>query len=552
MAIDIEEVKRKFQIVHGNKYDYSRINLKKTSEKVEIICPIHGAFHQWYYDHLKGCGCSKCSSLANGASKRLTTEEFIKRANITHIFKYDYSSVVYKTSSDKVQISCPIHGIFDQLPSDHLSGKGCLRCQYQAHRERLTSNTEEFIKKAKKIHGELFDYSKVNYINGKTKVEIICDIHGSFLQLPNTHLNGKAGCPSCGNERKGISSRKTTTQFIEDARKVHGDKYDYDKVDYTKALQKVTITCPAHGDFEITPNDHTSSERGCPSCSAHVSKAEIKLEQFLDDHDIKYIRGSRKIISPLELDFYLPEYNLAIEHNGIYYHSENVGNKLKYYHLNKTKKCEELGIRLIHILETEMKDFSLIKSRLRNILGLTKYKLGARKCIIKKISKATAEKFVNKYHMEKYGRASVHLGMFYKNRLVQVGTFAKVRNTNDWKFEKVCSLKNFIIVGGVSKILKHFKSRYTPDKIVTFSDRRWNSDGVYDQLNFRKIKDTPPNYWYFDKKYVHKLYSRHDFTKKVLDKKLATYNSKLSEKENMIANGYDRIWDCGYRVFESD
>jgi hypothetical protein len=162
------------------------VDYKNTYTKIKIICPVHGIFEQRTSNHLRGQGCKQC-----GGTKKLTTEEFIKKAKTIHGDKYDYNLVDYKNTYTKVKIICPIHGVFKQKPSDHLRNNGCPEC---SGTKKLT--TKEFIEKAKAVHGDKYDYSLVKYKNTKTKVKIICPIHNTFEQRPNSHLKG-FGCPEC-------------------------------------------------------------------------------------------------------------------------------------------------------------------------------------------------------------------------------------------------------------------------------------------------------------------------------------------------------------------
>ena len=176
--------------------------------------------------------------------RRLTTEEFIKKAKEIHGDKYDYSKVNYIDVQTKVCIICPIHGEFWVKPNTHLNGKNCLKC---SHNYRPT--TEEWIARCVKRHGDRYDYSKVEYKRGSDKVCIICPEHGEFYPLPTNYRKGVSGCPKCNDIRKHKQFAKTTEQFIEDARKIHGDCYDYSKVDYYNKSGKVEIICPEHGSF---------------------------------------------------------------------------------------------------------------------------------------------------------------------------------------------------------------------------------------------------------------------------------------------------------------
>jgi len=191
--LTIEKFIKKSKIIHGNKYDYSLVEIDGVYNKVKIICPIHGIFKQSPNAHLRGYECKECGHLKTAEKKTLNTEKFIIKATKIHGDKYDYSLVEYKTAKIKVKIICPIHGIFEQTPTIHThktNKSGCLIC---GGTKKLT--TEEFIIKAKEIHGDKYDYSLVNYIRNNKKVKIICKKHGIFTQSPTNHMNG--GCPIC-------------------------------------------------------------------------------------------------------------------------------------------------------------------------------------------------------------------------------------------------------------------------------------------------------------------------------------------------------------------
>ena len=187
--------------------------------------------------------------------RRLTKEEFIKKARTVHGDKYDYSFVVYKNTDTEVKIVCPIHGDFWQRPHNHLHGAGCPTC---SGRERRTLDV--FLARSKAVHSDRYDYSKVNYKGAGEPVCIICPIHGDFWQKPIYHMNGN-GCPKCFGTPKS-----NTEQFIEKAKKVYGDQYDYSKVDYKGNKDKVCIICPKHGEWWVTPNNFLRGSR-CPECS---------------------------------------------------------------------------------------------------------------------------------------------------------------------------------------------------------------------------------------------------------------------------------------------
>ena len=182
-----EEFIKRARRVHGDKYDYSKVEYVGNHDNVCIICPKHGEFMQTPHAHLNGQGCPVC-----GGTKKMTTEEFIKRAREKHGDKYDYSRAEYVNAHAKLCIVCPEHGEFWQAPHKHLQNQGCPVCGVK----KKTSNREEFIKKAIEVHGDKYDYSRVVYVNAMKKICIVCPIHGEFWQRPQEHLYNN-GCPYC-------------------------------------------------------------------------------------------------------------------------------------------------------------------------------------------------------------------------------------------------------------------------------------------------------------------------------------------------------------------
>lgn len=194
-ALTKEEFIKRARIIHGDKYDYSLVDYVNSQVKVKIRCKTCGrVFEQIPNNHLNGKhGCRFCGN----KNKTFTKEEFVKRAKVAHGDKYDYSLADYMNSQTKIEIVCPEHGAFWQVPNSHLQGCGCMRCARKNFGSYHKLAKEEFIKRAREIHGNKYDYSLVDYVNSQTKVKIICPIHGEFWQRPALHCSRKDGCPSC-------------------------------------------------------------------------------------------------------------------------------------------------------------------------------------------------------------------------------------------------------------------------------------------------------------------------------------------------------------------
>lgn len=315
-----EDFIRRSKETHGDKYDYSETVYRGWDNNVQMRCKEHGIlFSIRAGNHFYGAeGCPECLKIKVSAANTKPLSKFIEQARKVHGDKYGYSKVVYRSTFDKVTITCPTHGDFEQTPSSHLAGYGCYWCGRESQSVKIKNTQADIIRRAKEVHGDKYDYSKVVYKGIHKKIIINCPKHGDFLQTPNTHLQGH-GCPECGNEEWLDKVTSTTEDFIERARDMHGNEYDYSLVDYVNQTTKVKIICKKHGVFEQTPHNHLHWQ-GCPKCSSSIG--ERRIMRYLEKHGIKYKHHHRvpykvpPIKSHFEIDFYLPDYGLFIEYNG--------------------------------------------------------------------------------------------------------------------------------------------------------------------------------------------------------------------------------------------
>ncbi len=534
-------------IIHDNKYDYSLVEYVNNKTKVKIICHIHGTFEQTPNNHLCGQGCKDCGKLTVTISKTLPIQEFINRSNIIHNNKYDYSLVEYINSKTKVKIICPIHGTFEQKPSSHLFGYGCRLCNI----DNTRSSIRDFIKNSNIVHNNKYDYSLVEYVDNKTKVKIICSTHGIFEQIPNSHLRGQ-GCKPCGVLIISSKKKLPTNDFINRSNIIHNNKYDYSLVEYVNSKTKVKIICPIHGTFEQTPNGHLGGQ-GCPNCTHSISSSEQEICNHIMSNNIQYIQSERSILCGKELDIYIQSHNLAIEFNGIYWHSERNG-KNRSYHLNKTKDCSTQNIHLLHIFENEWLDptkQSIWKSIINNKLGICSQKIFARKCQINEVDNKTTKQFLLNNHLQGHTPSSINIGLYYEDELISLMTFGKSRYNKKYQYELIrfCNKINTLVIGGASKIFKYFIRNYNPQSLISYADLRYSNGALYEKLGFNKLKNSSPNYFYFKINNASKLMSRVQFQKHKLQDKLEIFDPELTEYQNMLNNGYDRIWDCGNCVY---
>ena len=296
------------------------------------------------------------------------------------------------------------------------------------------------------------------------------------------------------------------------------------------------------------------------------SLKEIEIQKVFVDLDVPVERHNRTVLGGKELDLYSPAHNLAIEYDGIMYHSQGRFCKgaINDYpisgHLQKTRDCEKQGIQLLHIFDTEWLNplkRDIWKSMITARLGFTD-KIYARKTVIEQITSKDAEQFCEENHLQGGCRAKVNLALIDPEtcEIVSVMTFTPPRfnKTYDWELVRYCNKKYTSVIGGASKLLKYFREHYS-GSIISYANRRWSQGKLYENLGFTLIGESRPNYFYFitvggNKPADYVLHSRIEFQKAKLKDKLPVFDENLSEKDNMYMNNYRSIYDCGSKVYE--
>lgn len=378
---------KKCQYIYGDKYDYSKVEYKGGSsrtEKIEIICPTHGSFFK-FIDKIckRDCGCPKCAKEEKMLNDVVSNaKKFIEKSKNKFGDRFDYSEVVYVNSQTPVTLICKEHGIrFSTTPSNHFTSRfgGCKECynkyveslkslnkpkkpkltEEERKERRSESEKKHFIKKAIKKFGDRFDYSEVMYVDYNTLVNIIDKEENNeiFSIKPCNFLKSKNGRP----DKFHMGKRLTTEEFIERAKKIHGNKYDYSKVNYKADKIKVCIICPKHGEFLQTPHNHLNSIRngcGCPKCSHMVSKLEENVINKLTEENINFKTQyiNKNLFGKMRGDFFIKSYNVMIECQGVQHFEENNPLHRAYGNLsgqinrdyNFNKCCKDANIKLFY------------------------------------------------------------------------------------------------------------------------------------------------------------------------------------------------------------
>ena len=479
-------------------------------------------------------------------------EDSLAAVRERHGDRYDYSETEFRRTCDKIAIRCLEHGIFWQTLNSHLSGCGCPVCAKAERAKTKTTSHAEFVRRAIAVHGGFYSYPE-EYTKAQHKIKIICPQHGEFLQIALKHLQGK-GCRRCSTERNSKKALDNLETFVAKATTVHGDRYDYSLFDYAKSAIKSTIVCREHGPFQQSPNGHLAG-KGCQACAG--SNLENKVYEYLLTLGVPVVRRERTILKRKELDFYFPEQKLAVELNGVLWHSSFVlkqkgASWVRRHQLDKQYECKSLGIRLLHYYEDECRNkLSIVLDQIKTALGLNNRSVMARNTEVREISAQEAAKFLNTYHLQGRCKASTYLALFLGDRCVAVLAMAQVashrgKGANESEWELVRYASEGRVVGGASKLLKAFLAcNGKCTTIVSYSDNRWATGNMYEKLGFTKSAVTPPDYVYLDTR-DNQLYHKSSFRREALARKFPDkFDPALSERENCHNLGFYQVFNCG-------
>lgn len=539
--------------IYGTQFDYTYTTYIGWGTPIKLICRTHNtSFQVAPQYHFKAGGCPICAKHRRKAATSTTFSEFLTRARNKHGDIYEYDENSYGGIAKPLNICCQTHGWFSQPGYVHLRAKvGCPNCT-----DRIPLEHTEVARRIFELHGESLDYSLMNFQNTHTPLMLRCIKHDHIYEslLHNLLKDNKGnGCRVCALESASEANSITFEEFKERANKVYGGVYAYKN--YINMTSLVTCTCKNHGDFSQIANYHLKGY-GCPRCN--INKIENEIVLYLRSLNIVVEQSNRSLIrskngTPMELDIYLPELCLAIEVDGVLWHSERYG-KNQQYHIYKTTECEKQGIQLLHIFDDEYNlHKETIQAKLAHICGQSAAtRIGARSCTLQEISNKDYQDFVNTHHLQGYAPSSVRVGVYSdKKELIAVAGFSKPRSIfkrssppdEEWELVRFATHKDYHCIGGLGKMLAWFRGHIPFKTLITYADRRWSTGRCYDAVGFTKAGATDPGYWYGDKK--GNRHHRYTFAKHKLPKLLDTFDIALTEVENMAIAGYFRVWDCG-------
>lgn len=526
--------------------------------------------------------CNEC----NAVFKKMITNTHLKKHGITvaeYKVKYGEDSVVspdYKAEcSEKYKgANNPNFGNkWNDTQKQNLSSKTTGRVPHNKGKKIGTSvNHIEGIAKREERYrtGELTRVRVPASEEKKIKLSISAkkyanenpeEIKARASQAQLTRLkNGSCTAPFLGKKHSSESLQK----IAEAARKSNQHKKDKALENRLVRISEANLTCinssvdsaslnlkcnTCDHSFTLTKQCFTNSKfkaEWCPQCfpvvQQHRSRSEIEIFEYVHGLCPDAIASWKLPGSKKEIDIYIPSKKIAIEFNGLYWHSEQVlehNGKSKTSDHDKMKLVTSLGIRYIGIFEDEWANKeTIVKSRLSHILGSNNsIKLHARKCTITPINSKTASAFCNLYHLQGAGKSNVRLGLYHNDELVAVMTFSNnnlSRKITNWEINRFCIKDGMSVSGGASKLFKYFLVTNNPETVVSYADSRWSQGDVYGSLGFVKERDTVPNYWYV---LPNSLKRTHRFALR----KTTSDDKNKTEKQIRTEQGYLRIWDCG-------
>jgi hypothetical protein len=602
-----EEFIKKSILKHVNKYDYSKTFYSGSKKKVIIICNIHGEFIQTASDHLSGCGCPKCDP-----TKSLGSYKFIEKSIEIHGNKYDYSKVRYgKNNYDLVEIMCKDHGSFTQRPWAHLRGQGCPDCS----NNKLITN-KEFIEKSIEMHGNKYDYTLTNYSGRRKYVNIICKKHGVFKQLSRLHLEGY-GCKKCKTSKLEDYLTERLIEIKEPFERDKKFKDCKNKkplpFDFYLPIRNMLIECDGiqhrkpinhfggEERFEYQKNNDNIKTKWCEKRKIKLNRVKDKseIDKLINEIKEKEIPFDKSILKDTTLDRIKPvkiddsylsktdfnwyrerdiksEISSFIKSLGVTYESDNIIdwiidnnhiilidnfsdceiNKNKNWLVKLKDELEESNINLIVIYpEKWILNSEIIKSRIRNILRLNEFRIGARDCEIIIPDNKSVFKFLNENHIQGHVNSSIKIALRYNNEIVSLITFGKLRKNlgqkskeGSYELIRFCNKRGYTVSGSSSKLMRYFKKEYNPKYILSYADRCWTSihKNIYKELGFDFVSKTKESYSYLvgDKKYDRYRYRKDKLIEFGYDK------DKWTEREICSSNLIFRIFDAGCLKYE--
>ena len=486
--------------------------------------------------------CSLQCSRKNDISKIKRIETNIKKYGVSNPKKN--ADIINKTQQNNIKkygVTSP-----SQLPEIQSKISNSLKTNYKNNHDEIINKRELTFLNKYGIHPNSTEKIKTKKIEDtliKYGVEHTTQLESTKLKSKSTliekygvdHYSKTLEARELLKLRNDVASKESADKFLNAINGVDTSLLTREEISLLVGLS-FSATCVKLRELELPVKEINQDK---------VSSIEFEIVEFIKSLGItEIISNDRSKLNGKELDILLPNNKLAIEVDGIYWHSEKFG-KDKDYHLNKTLQCDKIGIQLLHIFDIEWADpikKKIWKSMIMSRLGMNK-KIHGRKCILRSVDMDVATEFCNNNHLHGYKGGTVRLGLYADNTLVQLIILGKPRYNKKYVYEliRAVTLQGYTVVGGLSKMLSR-----VPESIISYADRRYSSGAGYKSIGMYELSATNPNYFYVSNGM---LESRLKYQKHKLENILEIFDNSKSETYNMISNGYYRIWDCGNLVF---
>ena len=542
--------------IHGDSISFPNIldEFKGSHSKLTVVCPEHGVTHKVSMQDLqKGAGCPKCGYRLRNKNNRLTEEKFKAEVIKKNGDRYDYAKLKFTDLNSCVTVTCKNHGDFSIKARSLYLGYGCKSCAKDVSRSKRAFSYDHVKSLVERSEG--LTLISVDRGNGSNRARVRCDTHGEYETSLASLLAG-SGCRKCSAKKRGEAQLIDFADFVDRANRIHNNRYTYNEDGYRGFSGLININCSLHGVFTQKGGDHISSAAGCPKCGTNKdSKPQVEISEFIGTLNLEAVRNYKFGDTRHEIDVFIPSLNIGVEYNGCYFHSQGFQPNSSY-HKEKQDKASEAGIRLVQLFSDEWEFNRKVCERfIMNLVGANKLnKVYARETAFVKVGHTEASTFYGEHHIQGYGGYGVHRGLKYQNELVALMTFSRKGSgrrafaEGEWELARFATSRS--VVGGASKLFNACVKETNASNVVSFSDNRLFTGGVYKHLGFTPVAKGSPDYKYVSKDgnlRLHKSRFQHKHLKSLFG---SAYDPQKSERENCEANGYYRIYDCGLTKWE--
>lgn len=534
----------------GCSYSFPKIEeeYENSHSKITVKCNECGTI-------FKKIACDFITSSNGGCQCQNDKKKLITYDNLLSQYHGD-NEIIHFTGNlyitkDKVNLICREHGFYSKPIKDVISNHcKCPKCANKNNGDFKKITFSEFHEYLKGKYKTIEILNEKEYVNTSTPITFRCKVCDNvFKRKPIIFRtsNLKTPCPYCTKELLTKQKLKTNDVFQREVESIYGTRYKI-LSEYKSSNQKVKLHCnECNNDFEIEANSLLQGH-GCPR---HYNKKSIQEEELYTFIKVLFPnaeQSNRDVLNGREIDIYIPEKKIGIEYNGLYWHSEATM-KDSTYHLNKTMLCADYDIKLVHIFEDEwIYKQEICKSYLKEIFGIYDCKISVNDCILKSVSKKENQKFLdeNCIHSIPKNKDIVIYGLYYHNELISSMGFSDLKQNKEFKLEFYCCKNNWSVRDGYETLFQSFINDNRPQRIIYYSDIRWQEDDIIIELGFKFLKQIKPKYYYV---VGNKRENCSKFSKAMLVKK---YNCpiEMSARQLCLTKKLFRIYDCGEKQYE--